>query len=323
MIMHYLGFVLSCSACMSHGSNIGASHERLRSNLRRQSSSQLKAVELTSLAGSSRNLNRFMPRDISPPSLSSVKSGWNSTRQARWHPSRSSREIALREAQRPGRHFPLIIMSNKKNIAPEPPEPPEDYQKAFEDGVELGRNISSKFLQPRIDDPGLPPSDALVSVNGAVIVAVIARLGIIPLPTWLKPLGAPSPLPFIGGGGLPYILPAVSHGSFLAACWVLGALASGAFESEAYMGTLREAISRTWKGGLFATGLLILSTQLYVSLQLVAQGIDPTDPSMVSDEIILRTVFEVATDVTVQALVLTAFRVFRWWDAQQYAKGPW
>ena len=66
--------------------------------------------------------------------------------------------------------------------------------------------------------------------------------------------------------------------------------------------------------------VLILGTQAANSVNLIAQGIDPTDPSLVSDELILTTSFEVITDCVVQAGSLTAFRVYRWADAQQYKR---
>lgn len=44
------------------------------------------------------------------------------------------------------------------------------------------------------------------------------------------------------------------------------------------------------------------------------------DPSQVADERILSTAFEVISDVVVQAGGLTAFRIYRWADAQQYRR---
>ena len=92
--------------------------------------------------------------------------------------------------------------------------------------------------------------------------------------------------------------------------------AASAFEKEAYCGTLKEAIARCWKGGAFAVGLLLLSTQLATAVSLLAQGIDPIGASQEADVAALRGVYEVLIDVVVQASSLTAFRVFRWADAQ-------
>ena len=299
MNMHRLIFAVACSVYTSHGRSVAVSYERSRNNLRKHSSSQLRAVGLNALARDSSVLNGVLPLAMLFPPLVSFRAGWDSPNSGRWHLLRSPRNMALHAGHRHGRHFLLMSMNNKSKdvrkqaTEPAPLELPEDYQRAFEDGLRLGRNISLKFFRPRIDDPGLPPSDGLVSINGALLVAVLARLGYIPMPTWLQPVLPPGQHAI---GSLPYVLPAINHGSRLALCWLLGALASGAFESEAYVGTLGEAIARTWKGGLFATGVLVLSTQLYISLQLLSQGIDPTDPANVNPTLILTTIFEVTTN---------------------------
>ena len=82
------------------------------------------------------------------------------------------------------------------------------------------------------------------------------------------------------------------------------------------MGTLSEAISRCWKAGAFAIGVLLLATQCNTFVSLAAQGIDPLGPSPQADEKVLISAFEIICDVIVQATSLTAFRVFRWYDAQ-------
>ena len=83
------------------------------------------------------------------------------------------------------------------------------------------------------------------------------------------------------------------------------------------------AIARTWRAGAFAVGLLLLCTQFSTYVSLSAQGLDPyTIPSTEgidqyaqADLQILKTAFEVACDVGVQAVYLTMFRLYRWADA--------
>ena len=196
-----------------------------------------------------------------------------------------------------------------------PPEPERSLQEELEAGKAFGKQIRDRFLQPRIDDPGLPYADSLVCLCGALFVASISIVGIIPRPSWLFPLPGVPPL-----RSLPYILPAVSHGAGLAGCWLLGALAANAFEKEAYMGTLGDTLSRTWRGGAFSVGVLLLCTQFDYSASLLTQGVDPFEASREADYRTLTTAFEVITDVSVQAVGLTAFRIYRWADAQQYKK---
>jgi len=206
---------------------------------------------------------------------------------------------------------------------------PSDLAEEYNAGLEYGLGIRARFASPRIDDPGLPYADALVCVGGALFIAQWALnpavpLGLkIPLPGWLSPMAMPAGLDW---RGLPYVLPALSHGAGLALCWTLGALAASAYESEAYMGTWQTALGRTWRAGAFAVGVLIFSTQASLFVSLSSQGLDPytvpttegIDSLERADTQILQTAFELIIDVIVQATSLTLFRLFRWTDGQSY-----
>ena len=194
----------------------------------------------------------------------------------------------------------------------------QDLDADFEAGLAFGKEIKARFVAPRIDDPGLPYADALVCICGALFLAQLGLLGVLPRQSWLTPLPG---VPLEGYRGLPFILPALSHGAGLAGCWVLGALSAAAFEREAYMGSWREALGRTWRGGSFATGVLLLSTQLATAVRFSAMGLDPYGPlgaSAQGDYELIKTAFEVICDIAVQCVGLTAFRYIRWRDAQQY-----
>ena len=193
-----------------------------------------------------------------------------------------------------------------------------DFAEEFDAGLEYGKEIRARFFSPRIDDPGLPYADSLVCVCGALFLASLGLKGIVPLQSWLNPLPG---VPVAGYRGLPYILPALSHGAALAACWLLGALASSAFEREAFMGSAGDALSRTWKAGAFATGMLLLCTQFTTFVSFSLQGLDyygPLGASREADMQIISTAFELICDVAVSAVGLTAFRLYRWRDAQDY-----
>jgi len=51
-------------------------------------------------------------------------------------------------------------------------------------------------------------------------------------------------------------------------------VAARAYESDAYDSTVREAVTRTLKGGCFAVGILILLTQLTLTVQFAAKGME-------------------------------------------------
>ena len=212
-----------------------------------------------------------------------------------------------------------VFLSEQQPSLPPPQndEEPAESESSLEDdykaGVAFGKDIISRFTSPVIDDPGLPYADSLVCICGSLFVSSVALKGLLPRPSWLVPF---LPAGVEGIRGLPYIVPAWTHGAGLALCWTLGALAASAFERGAYMGTLPEAIARCWKAGAFAVGVLLLSTQASTFVSLASQGIDPLGPSPQADEMVLTNAFEIICDVAVQAAGLTAFRIFRWYDAQ-------
>ena len=80
---------------------------------------------------------------------------------------------------------------------PLPPEQEEDLSSEFEAGKAYGRQIRKRFVAPRVDDPGLPLTDALVCISGALFIAQWALSPAvppslkIPVPSWLSP----TPLP--------------------------------------------------------------------------------------------------------------------------------
>ena len=153
----------------------------------------------------------------------------------------------------------------------------------------------------------------MLTVITATLVVSVLTIGLgLPYPSWLYPLeGVPQ------FRALPYVLPALAHGSVLACCWLLGALSANAFEAGAFRGTLAEALSRTWRGGAFSTGLLLLSTQWVTFVTFSAEGLDPyLGASHEVDVRLINIANELVVDVAASAVALTAFRI--WWDAKQY-----
>lgn len=140
---------------------------------------------------------------------------------------------------------------------------------------EKNSSVLSRFTSPRIDDRGLPLADALVAQIVAPSFQILwLSLARAPRPSWLAPVVSTGQL-FPGRGSL--FAPTLIHGAGLASCWIAGALAGRAFETEAFDVSdevcpgegfrYGAVISRTLQAGAFATGLLIMITQIDLFLE--------------------------------------------------------
>ena len=88
-----------------------------------------------------------------------------------------------------------------------------------------------------------PPTRCLQRIVSKPVVPVFVSIVVlalgVPRPSWLVPA------PWVPRWrSLPLLVPALSHGAKLAACWLPGALAARAYEREAYDGTVEEAVRR-------------------------------------------------------------------------------
>lgn len=166
------------------------------------------------------------------------------------------------------------------------------------------RNILSRFISPKIADPFLPLNDALV----AQVIAPSLQIGWLalnhaPSPSWSQPIFAPSSLYALKGS---LIAPTLIHGAALTTCWLLGALAARAYEKEA--GEMPTTLIRVVQAGAFASGVLIMSTQVDLFWEFgrwVQLGESP--------EIDFRlqvAVVEMVNDIFFEALCLTSWRLF-------------
>ena len=184
-----------------------------------------------------------------------------------------------------------------------------DLVEEFRRGVMFGKSMKERFTQARIDDRGLPIADALVVISTPVLVALVVLALGIPRPSWL----VPSPWVPKLRGGLPYLPPALAHGSKLALCWIPGAIAARAYEEEAYDGTVQEAVSRTVKGGCFAVGLLILLTQVTLTAKFAAMGMEPPQLgySYETDLVLNGAASELIADAFFEAIALIGWRIIR------------
>jgi hypothetical protein len=169
--------------------------------------------------------------------------------------------------------------------------------------------IFNRFTSPIIDDKGLPLADALVAQVVAPSIQVF-WLGVshAPLPSWLRPI---SPQIFPTRGSL--IAPTLIHGAGLAACWLAGGLAGKAYEQDAFdvkapNGSYGTVISRVLKAGAFATGLLIVGTQLDL-LSEFGRNVQPGE-SEETDLRLLIAIVELINDIVFEAISIMLWRLY-------------
>jgi hypothetical protein len=196
-----------------------------------------------------------------------------------------------------------------------------------------------RFLDPVIDDPGLPLTDALVAqVVGPALQVFWLALNSAPSPTWLIPVGrylgeAPGSAP---RGSL--LAPALIHGAGLAVCWGLGALAARLYEREAFalsppppppskeeeekggrtgtsssssspfLGGYAHVLAGLVRAGAFAAGVLVLSTQFDLLLEFRGRYV-MLGESDETDFRLLVAYVEIINDVFWEGLVLSTWRI--------------
>ena len=169
----------------------------------------------------------------------------------------------------------------------------------------------SRFTSPRLDDPFLPLSDALVAqiIAPSLQIAWLS-LNHAPSPTWLQPIFGKSQL--IGNGAGSLLAPTLIHGAALATCWLVGALAARAYERDAIAvhpqtGSYGIVLARVVQAGCFATGVLILGTQwdLYSHFGYVQWGDSPE-----TDFRLQVALVEAVNDVFFEAITLVSWRLY-------------
>jgi hypothetical protein len=199
--------------------------------------------------------------------------------------------------------------------------------------------LLQRFLSPKIDDPGLPLTDVLLSQ----IVAPTLQLYWIfvvhaPLPSWARPISSyfGEATELAPRGSL--LAPTLIHGAGLAVCWLAGALAAKSFERDAFTlssvgsnsennndnedydyngggklsigDTIRQydtVLIRLFQAGAFASGILIVSTQ--IDLLLEFQRYIQFGESEETDFRLLLASVEVINDIFFEALVLVSWRL--------------
>ena len=189
-----------------------------------------------------------------------------------------------------------------------------DVEAEFKRGLEYGRTeIRGRFTPDAVStvDRGLPIADAMVATSAQVFVAACA-LAAGSRPSWLIPSTLGGLVP--NWRGLPYLVPAIGHGTKLATVWLVGALAGKAYQRRAFDGSFKEAMKRTTQAGCFAVGLLIVVTQFEVAHKFDVAGVgEPLlGGSREGDLILNGALSELLVDIGSEATALLAWRAIRW-----------
>ncbi len=175
-------------------------------------------------------------------------------------------------------------------------------------------SILDRFLSPTIDDAGLPIADTLIAqVVAPTFQITWLTINHAPRPSWLEPIFADKSLLYEIPRQGTLLAPALIHGAGLAACWTLGCLAAKGYDSDAFnisggrgYGTV---IARIIQAGAFATGVLILSTQIDLLLEF-GRNVQPGE-SDETDFRLLTAIVELINDIVFEAVTLSGWRIYR------------
>ncbi|KAL7554629.1 hypothetical protein ACHAWF_018131, partial [Thalassiosira exigua] len=186
-----------------------------------------------------------------------------------------------------------------------------------------------RFLSPRIDDPGLPLTDVLLAQIVAPTFQIYwLALNRAPNPSWLAPISSyfGEAAELAPRGSL--LAPTLIHGAGLAVCWLSGALAARMFEKEAFtlagteersdggqggggildgIGRYSPILIRLVQAGAFASGILIVSTQM--DLMFEFKRYVQLGESEETDLRLLVATVEVINDIFWEALVIGSWRI--------------
>mmetsp|Transcript_30286 Transcript_30286/g.59310 ORF Transcript_30286/g.59310 Transcript_30286/m.59310 type:complete len:171 (-) Transcript_30286:150-662(-) len=166
--------------------------------------------------------------------------------------------------------------------------------------------VLSRFTNPKIDDKGLPLADAMVVLSSTMILGIfILTQGIIK-PSWLAPMSlAPQ------WRSLPFLFPALLHGSLLSMCWVIGGLAAQAYERESFSEGAK-ALKATTKTWAFAVALMIFGVQLGLGREALHMGVLPlVGESEALDMLAVSKYSELIVDAALVGLFMTVWRQIR------------
>jgi len=172
---------------------------------------------------------------------------------------------------------------------------------------EESRDLLRRFTAPVIDDAGLPITDALMAQIVAPSLQVFwITLAHSPSPTWLHSVFQSKI--WAAQGSL--LVPTLMHGAGLACCWITGALAAEAYKRKAIDPTVEgygTVILTLLKAGAFASGLLILATQLDLLIEF-GRWVQPGESAQI-DLRLFSAIIEILNDIVFEAVTITIMRL--------------
>jgi hypothetical protein len=180
------------------------------------------------------------------------------------------------------------------------------------------RSLLERFISPVIDDRGLPVTDTLMAQIVAPSLQVFwISLVHAPRPTWLFSIFQ-SQL-WAAKGSL--LAPTLIHGAGLACCWIAGALAAEAYQRKAIDPTVEgygTVIFTIVKAGAFASGLLIVGTQLDLLLEF-GRWVQPGESPEI-DLRLLTAIVELLNDIVFEASTIATMRLSLAFITEQRSK---
>ena len=169
-------------------------------------------------------------------------------------------------------------------------------------------SLLDRVLSPKIDDRGLPLSDATAAqiIGPALQVFWLTLVGA-PRPTWLIPHYDTTFVEYRGS----LLVPTLIHGAALSCCWLLGALVARAYEEDAIDPTKNGFATVFWRifqAGCFASGVLVFSTQMDLLLEF-GRYVQPGESPEIDTRILTAWV-EVLNDIFFEIIAIVPLRLY-------------
>ena len=169
-------------------------------------------------------------------------------------------------------------------------------------------SLLDRVLHPKIDDRGLPLSDASAAqIIGPALQTFWLTLVGAPRPTWLIPHYDTTFFQYRGS----LLVPTLLHGAALSCCWLLGALMARAYEEDAIDPTVQGYPTVFWRifqAGCFASGVLIFSTQVDLLVEF-GRYVQPGESPEIDARIVTAWV-EVLNDIIFEILAIVPLRLY-------------